>query len=119
MTALIKSVEIPENCYKCPFAMEYYSTLYMSKAGKFRKDYCCVITHKTLTSTKRNRFCPLVEVVHCEDCDMWDEKNKRGGDKVYGDLAAPCRYFSNGDGYIVYTKPNDCCSKGKRKESEE
>lgn len=62
MSILIKGMEMPENCYKCPFAMEYYSTLYMSKAGKFRKDYCCVITHKTLTSTKRNRFCPLVEV---------------------------------------------------------
>ena len=60
--SILINMEMPENCYKCPFAMEYYSTLYMSKAGKFRKDYCCVITHKTLTSTKRNRFCPLVEV---------------------------------------------------------
>lgn len=62
MSILIKGMDMPENCYKCPFAMEYYSTLYMSKAGKFRKDYCCVITHKALTSTKRSRFCPLVEV---------------------------------------------------------
>ena len=62
MSILIRDIEMPKNCYECPFAMEYYSTLWMYKSGKFRKDFACVITHKTLTSTKRNRFCPLIEM---------------------------------------------------------
>ena len=62
MSILIKDMEMPENCYECPLAMEYYSTLFTAKRGKFRNDYACVLTHKTITSTKRNRACPLVPV---------------------------------------------------------
>lgn len=59
MSVLIKGMEMPRTCYECPFAMEHYSTLWRYKNEKFRKDYSCVITHKAITSTKRNRFCPL------------------------------------------------------------
>lgn len=61
MSVLIKGMKMPRTCYECPFAMEYYSTLWMYKHGKFRKDYSCVITHRQITSTVRNRFCPLEE----------------------------------------------------------
>ena len=71
MSVIIKGMEMPKNCYECPFAMEYFSTLFMNRRGKFRANYSCVIAHKVITSTKRNRFCPLVsadvvEVKHCK-----------------------------------------------------
>lgn len=60
MSVLIKGMEMPKNCYECPFGLlEYTSQCY----GKtIRNKFACCITHKTKTSTKRNRFCPLVEI---------------------------------------------------------
>jgi len=59
MSVLIKGMEMPKNCYDCPFAMRRYETLFV-KGKSIRRDYGCVFTHRTITSTKRNRFCPLM-----------------------------------------------------------
>lgn len=62
MSVLIPNMEMPKDCYECPMAMSNYTTL----LGKNHKQTCgiysCVLTHKALTSTKRNRFCPLIEI---------------------------------------------------------
>lgn len=66
MSVLIKGMDMPKNCYECLFAMRHYSPLFgnihINKHKKFEYDYSCIITHKMITSTRRSRFCPLVEV---------------------------------------------------------
>lgn len=62
MSVLIKGMEMPKNCYDCPFAMQDYTTLFGNNFKQTKNSYACVLTHKTITSTKRNRFCPLVPV---------------------------------------------------------
>lgn len=60
MAVLIKGMEMPKNCYECPFGLLEYTSQYYSKT--IRNKFACCITHKAKTSTRRNRFCPLVEV---------------------------------------------------------
>ncbi len=57
----------------------------------------------------------VVEVVRCKDCDLWNEWDETGHKKL-GNYACSCAYFSNEDGYVVYTGPDDYCSYGERKE---
>lgn len=59
----------------------------------------------------------IVEVVHCKECDLWNECNE-AGHKQTGNYVCACEYFSNEDGYVVFTRPDDYCSHGERKESE-
>lgn len=51
-------IDMPPTCYECPFAMWQYETLATSNKHK-KHLFACVLTHKTITSTKRSRFCPL------------------------------------------------------------
>lgn len=60
MSVLIKGMEMPTSCYDCPLAMQDYTTLFGKKLSRTTNSYACVLTHKSITSTKRNRFCPLV-----------------------------------------------------------
>ena len=60
MSILIKGMEMPETCYKCKFALARFDPLPTQKYK--RHDFECVLTEKTLTSTKRNKACPLVPV---------------------------------------------------------
>ena len=54
-------IDMPPTCYECPFAMRKYRTLVTS--NKYVENtFACVLTHKTITSTKRSRFCPLKEM---------------------------------------------------------
>lgn len=57
----------------------------------------------------------VVEVVRCKDCDLWNEWDETGHEQT-GNYACSCAYFSNEDGYVVYTRPDDYCSHGERKE---
>ena len=59
----------------------------------------------------------VVEVVRCKDCVWWDEDDSAGWGDLGNNVCA-CTYFSNEDGYTVYTEPNDYCSKGLRMEDE-
>lgn len=59
----------------------------------------------------------VVQVVRCKDCDLWNEWDC-AGHKETGNFVCSCAYFSNEDGYIVYTGPDDYCSKGERKEGQ-
>lgn len=56
-------MEMPKTCYECPFAMHSYETLYVTQGNN-----SCVLTHKAITGTKRNKSCPLRELVRCMDC---------------------------------------------------
>jgi hypothetical protein len=56
----ILDTEMPENCYECQFAANYFRPIH--KSGRKPCSFACVLTQKSLTSTKRNRFCPLVAV---------------------------------------------------------
>ena len=58
MSVLLHGMEMPRTCYECPLALLRYETLH-STSGQIKNDFSCVLTHKTITSTKRNRFCPL------------------------------------------------------------
>ena len=59
----------------------------------------------------------VVEVVRCKDCVWWNEDDSAGWGYLGNNVCA-CTYFSNEDGYTVYTEPNDYCSKGLRMEDE-
>jgi len=52
-------MEMPKTCYDCPLAMQNYATLFGNGTKQIRNRCACVLTHKAITSTKRNRFCPL------------------------------------------------------------
>lgn len=56
----------------------------------------------------------VVEVVRCKDCDLWNEWDNEGHEQT-GNYVCSCAYFSNDDGYDVYTGPDDYCSHGGRK----
>ena len=58
MSILIKGMEMPETCYKCKFALARFDPLPTQKYK--RHDFECVLTEKALTSTKRNKACPLI-----------------------------------------------------------
>lgn len=58
---VIKDVETPKNCFECPFGFIDYR-----KRG-VRKSFVCCITLKAMTSTKRNRFCPIVDGEEVEE----------------------------------------------------
>lgn len=87
-----------------------------------------LIDREALLAESRKTFRPLhellkeaprvdaVEVVHCKDCECWDEENK-GGRATLGTLVCACDNWSNQeDGYVRYTRPDDFCSYGERKE---
>lgn len=59
----------------------------------------------------------MVQVVRCKDCGWWNEDDSAGWGDLGNNVCA-CAYFSNEDGYTVYTEPNDYCSKVQRKEDE-
>ena len=61
MSVLIKGMEMPKSCYQCQFAMQQYRTVWHG-FKRVENSYACVMTHKKITSTKRNRFCPLIEI---------------------------------------------------------
>ncbi len=59
----------------------------------------------------------VAEVVRCKDCELWNEWDEAGHKKL-GNYVCSCAYFSNEDGYMVYTGPDDYCSHGERKEGQ-
>lgn len=62
MKIVLKGVEIPKNCYSCPLGFMRYEKGY--RWGFEKREYACCITGKGMTSTKRNRFCPIVDEVN-------------------------------------------------------
>lgn len=70
-------IEMPKTCYDCPLAMQNYVTIFGKEAKQINT---CVLTHKVITSTKRNRFCPLktVKVVRCFECKYASFSEYRG-----------------------------------------
>ena len=59
-----------------------------------------------------------VEVVRCKDCDNWEESVSAGRASL-GTLVCMCQVWSNvEDGMTCWTRPNEFCSRGERKENE-
>lgn len=53
--------EMPKSCFDCPFGRQgtkYWCTY--ERKWKQPSLFHCALTNKAMTSTKRNRFCPLV-----------------------------------------------------------
>lgn len=100
-------MEMPKNCYECPFAMHSYATLYGKGTKRIQGNYSCVLTHKAITTTKRNRFCPLKELVSCKDCK---HRPKKDG---YFNNVCPCA--TTGDPYLDWVPEDDWfCPEGER-----
>lgn len=60
MNVLIKEMDVPQNCFDCPLGLISYER---SHKWKHEKRTCaCALSGKMMTSTKRNRFCPLIEL---------------------------------------------------------
>ena len=57
----------------------------------------------------------VVQVVRCWECELWNEWDY-SGHKELGNFVCSCAHWSNEDGYVVYTKPDDYCSYGDPKE---
>ena len=72
-------------------------------------------TQRAIEAVRAVPAADVVEVVRCKDCDLWNEWDEAGHKKL-GNYACSCAYFSNEDGYLVYTGPDDYCSYGERKE---
>ena len=89
----IKNVEMPNNCFECPFAAaSYYAVHNYNK----RLEWGCILTRKTLTSTKRNRACPLISVpYHGRLIDADALKETVVFDKRFSAVyeTATCRYL--------------------------
>ena len=60
MSVVIKGMEMPKDCCECPLSAWHYES-FRSNGKYVVANSICVLTVKTITSTKRNRFCPLVE----------------------------------------------------------
>ena len=59
-----------------------------------------------------------VHVVRCWECELWNEWDY-SGHKELGNFVCSCAHWTNEDGYVVYTKPDDFCSYGERKDCTE
>ena len=71
----------------------------------------CYLTHAP-TSVACGEFVDrtkFVGVVRCKDCFFWDKRNKGIGDECV------CGFHSDKVFYF-YSKPNDFCSYGERKD---
>ena len=53
----------------------------------------------------------VVEVIRCKDCDFWNKD-----ENILGGICDEWSDFE--DSIISYTKPDDYCSRGERKEEE-
>lgn len=63
MSLILKGIDMPRNCFECKFGMYDYSGLAQDLAERKKlHKFECVITGKSVTSTKRNRFCPLIQI---------------------------------------------------------
>lgn len=53
--------ELPQNCFECPYALSGTVEQYGNRYYIRHKTYhlACFLTGMAMTSTKRNRFCPL------------------------------------------------------------
>ena len=50
-------MDMPKTCYECPFGLLNYT-----KNSNFkieRRTFACILTGRTMTATKRSRFCPI------------------------------------------------------------
>lgn len=54
----------------------------------------------------------VAPVVHCKECDLWNDWDCAGRESL-GNFVCSCAHWS-GEGYTVYTKPDDFCSYGER-----
>lgn len=95
MSILVKGMEIPENCFECPFMLHRSFCLVNTKIEFTDEEY----------SELKGRYigCPLGEVVHCKECKWYS-------DSQHIDHSKMCKLLG------VYPAPDGYCYAGKRKE---
>lgn len=57
MVTIELDIDIPKNCYECPLGMVKYMRGWRFDTEQSK--FACALTGKNMTSTKRNRFCPM------------------------------------------------------------
>jgi len=70
MSVLIKGMTKPSECRLCPMLG------YESDIGRTRCTITCRILsehYKPIPFDGRPDWCPIVEMIHCEDCDWWEK----------------------------------------------
>lgn len=55
------------------------------------------------------------EIVRCSDCIFWNECDSTGFVEL-GNFVCSCARWTVEDGVTFYTKPNDFCSYGERRD---
>lgn len=71
-----------------------------------------------LTDVENCTTIDAVPVVRCRECELWNDWDS-AGHKELGNFVCSCAHWTNEDGYVVYTKPDDFCSYSERKDSAE
>lgn len=90
MSILIKGMEMPKNCWSCPFHDDVDDCILLNQS--------CM---KVWGETKRLDDCPLVEIVHCKDC-AYMERGVKDSNEVWC-----CWHDSR-------MMEDDFCSRGRR-----
>lgn len=57
-------------------------------------------------------------VIRCENCDMWNTLDSAGR-KSLGNYVCSCTFWTKEDGPVAYTRPNDFCSYGVRRDNDD
>ena len=54
-------------------------------------------------------------VVLCKDCDCWNDWDSAGKESL-GNYVCSCAHWSVEDGPVLFTRPDDFCSYGEKRE---
>lgn len=92
MSVLIKGIEIPRKCIRCPI------NVYGRCLVNDDKD-----VSKATADAVKDKNCPLIEIVHCKDC-VYMERGVKDSNEVWC-----CWHDSR-------MMENDFCSRGKEKD---
>lgn len=89
--------------------------LELSRTNAGREAYA---VSKALAMVQHIPVADVVEVVRCMECELWNDWD-HSGRKEFGNFVCSCACWSNEDGYVVYTAPEDYCIHGERKDGAE
>lgn len=72
---------------------------------------------KLTEATNRQIIENYVPVIRCKNCDMWNTWDSKGR-KSLGNYVCSCDFWTKEDGPVAYTRPNDFCSNGARRDND-
>lgn len=73
---------------------------------------------KLTEATNRQIIENYLPVIRCENCDMWNTLDSAGR-KSLGNYVCSCAFWTKEDGPVAYTRPNDFCSYGVRRDNDD